>query len=225
MQTKKLFRYSITFTVAILFLLTSGTLSNCSDTFPLDKETVFCLYFKLRGTIIPDQDIEELCASSGKPIFTAYKASELYTKNKIRHIRQRLSTKIEKYDNNSLFTWIFHYTYDPDSVSRTGTQSLPCYNELPNPTPFIASEISRAGQKRINKQLALALENAKYKNKEELQIIVYLKPKNIASRYQKRRVACQRVRVPLRRIIFHPIKIEIVPSSHYNKTLLSHNIS
>jgi len=225
MQTKTLFRHSIIFIVALLFLLISGTLSNGSDTFPLNKETVFCLYFKLGRTPIPDQDIEELCSSSGKPMFTAYKASELYTKNKIRHIRQRLTTKTEQYDDNSLFTWIFHYTYDPDSVSGTGIQPLPCYNELPNPTPFIAPEISRAGQKRINKQLALALDQAKYKKKAALQIIVYLKPKNISARYHKRMVACQRVNVPLRRIIFYPVKIEIVPSSPYNKTLLSHNIS
>jgi hypothetical protein len=224
-MTRTIFYYSIACVLAVLLLLTSGTLSNCSDTFPLDKETVFCLYFKLSGTLIPDQDIEELCTSSGKPMFTAYKASELYTKNKIRHIRQRLSMKTEKFDDNSLFTWIFHYTYDPDSVSRQGINLLPCYDELPNPTPFIAPEISSSGQRRINKQVALALDNAKYKKKSELQIIVYLKPKKITFRYQKRKVACQRVRVPLRRIIFYPVKIEIVPSSPYNKTLLSHNIS
>ncbi|MBN2514422.1 MAG: hypothetical protein JXC33_00145, partial [Deltaproteobacteria bacterium] len=113
MPTKTLFRYSIIFIVALLSLFASEALSNCSDTFPLDTETVFCLYFKLSGTIIPDQDIEDLCASSGKPMFTAYKASEIYTRNKIRQIRQRLSTKMEAYDDNSTFTWIFHYTYDP----------------------------------------------------------------------------------------------------------------
>lgn len=224
-MTKTLFYHSIACVLAVLFLLTSGTLSNCSDAFPLDKETVFCLYFKLSGTLIPDQDIEELCASSGKPMFTAYKASELYTKNTIRQIRQRLSAKTEKYDDNSLFTWIFHYTYEPDLLSVNSIESLDCYNELPNPTPFIAPEISKSGQKRINKQLALAIDNAKYKKKAELQIIVYLKPKNISYRYHKRRVACQRVRVPLRRIIFYPVKIEIVPSSRHSKTLLSHNIS
>lgn len=224
MPTKTLFRYSIIFIVALLSLFASEALSNCSDTFPLDTETVFCLYFKLSGTIIPDQDIEDLCASSGKPMFTAYKASEIYTRNKIRQIRQRLSTKMEAYDDNSTFTWIFHYTYDPDSVTETGIPSLSSYDELPNPTPFIASEISQAGKKRINNHLALALKNAKYKNRAALQIIVHLKPKNITHRYQKRQVACQRVRVPLRRIIFHPVKIEIVPSARINKTFLSHNV-
>lgn len=224
-MTRKIFYYSIACVLVVLFLLTSGKPGNCSDTFPLDKETVFCLYFKLSGTLIPDQDIEELCASSGKPMFTAYKASEIYTKNTIRHIRQRLSRKTEKLDDNSLFTWIFHYTYDPDSVSRHGINLPPRYDELPNPTPFIAPEISISGQSRINKQLAIALDNAKYKKKSELQIIVYLKPKKITFQYQKRKVACQRVRVPLRRIIFHPVRIEIVPSSPYNRTLISHNIS
>jgi hypothetical protein len=221
-MTRTIFYYLIVCVSTVLLTVTSG---HCLKTFSLDRETVFCLYFKLSGTIIPDQDIEELCASSGKPMFTAYKASELYTKNKIRHIRQRLSTKTENYDDDSLFTWIFYYTHDPDRVSRTGIQSLSCFNELPNPTPFIAPEISRAGQRRINKQLTRALDQAQYKKKAELQIIVYLKPKNISYRYQKRKVACQRVRVPLRRIIFHPVKIEIVPSSRRNKTFLSHNIS
>jgi hypothetical protein len=223
-MVRKIFYYLIVCVSTVLLTVTPVISGHCLKSFSLDRETVFCLYFKLSGTIIPDQDIEELCASSGKPMFTAYKASEIYTNNKIRHIRQRLTKKTEQYDDNSLFTWIFHYTYDPDSVSRTGIQSLPCYNELPNPTPFIAPEISRAGQKRINRQLALALDQAKYKKKAELQIIVYLKPKKITYRYQKRKVACQKVRVPLRRIIFHPVKIEIVPSSR-NNTLLSHNIS
>jgi hypothetical protein len=224
MQTNTLLRHSIICIIALLSLLIWEAPSNCSDTIPLDNETVFCLYFKLSGTIIPDQDIEELLASSGKPMFTAFKASELFTNNKIRHTRKQLSTKTEQYDDNTLYTWIFHFTYDHDNIMN-GVESPPSYDGLPNPTPFISAEISKSGQKHINKQILLTLEKAKYKNKSDLQIIVYLKPRNIKSRYEKRRVACQLVSVPLRRIIFHPVKIEIVPSSNSNKTILSQNTS
>jgi hypothetical protein len=174
------------------------------STFLLDKESVFCAYYKISGTFMQDQDIEELSASLGKPNFTAYKPSEIFTKNSIRTIRRRLMKKMERYGDNFLYKWMFTCTYDPD-----GNNSFPGCILMPQPTPFIASRISRSGEILINKRLASIFEKLTPVAETELRVTVYLKPQKIEYQYQHRHVAREKVTFPLRYVVFHPVKVEI----------------
>lgn len=74
---------------------------------PLDKEAVFCLYYKMSGEHMDDQDIEDLCFDLGRPNFSAYKPVEMFLKPGVMAFRKRLLGKIRDYDEGVLFTLSF----------------------------------------------------------------------------------------------------------------------
>jgi hypothetical protein len=70
----------------LLFLLLSDR-GICGSPLPLDKETVFCIYYKMSGEYMDEQDLEELCLNLGRPTFTVYKPSEMFVKNTLRGLK------------------------------------------------------------------------------------------------------------------------------------------
>ena len=81
---------------------------------------------------------------------------------------------------------------------------------MPQPTPFIMSKISQAGRKSLSKLLRDLHIKDRQKLAGPVDIGVYLKPERIAYRFVKRNIALENVTLPLRYIVFRPIKVEVL---------------
>jgi len=197
----------------------------CSPSFPLDRETAFCIYYKMSGEDMEEQDLEELCSSLGRPTFSAYKPSEMFMKNTLRRVRHKLTKRMKKYGKNSIFKWGFKYILMPNKPKINGCKLNFLNKKMPQPTPFISSEITKRGQRSVNKILnSLISKSLNEAEERALNIILYLKPKRIDYRYKKRKIAHEHVHLPFRCVIFHPVKMEVFPFKHPDQMLLSCNI-
>ncbi len=176
---------------------------------PLDEEIVFCIYFKLSGNSLDAQDIEEFCYESGRPAFTAFKPSEMFMKNSVREHKIRLEEKIKQLKDNLIFTWKFSGIVVPNDLKKNDYNIMYDENDLPQPTPFINAELSKDGRRSL-RVLLNSLVNRKFHSmeKKEFEISVWLLPQSIAFRYQKRNIAHEDVLLPIRYVIFHPIKVQ-----------------
>ena len=204
--------------------------ASCNTVFSLDKETVFCVYYRMSGEVIDELDIEDLCFSLGRPTFSAYKPSEMFVKKTLRRVKALVIKKMGSYGENPTFKWRFNYT--PSDNSRKPVSSR-LIQDLPQPTPFIKPEISRKGQmsldrllgflthKRVKLGKSLRVCRGIDRNKESaFTIDVYLKPGNIEYRFQKRNIAQEDVLLPLRTIVFYPVKMEVFPLEQPGDMLL-----
>ena len=225
MLFKKLFHWPVivVFSVVVSVLLSDQGI--CSSSFPLDEETVFCIYYKMSGEYMDDQDLEDLCYTLGRPTFTAYKPAQMFMKNSLRELRGKLVKRMKDYNENSMFKWNFQCNLMPINSEINSIKLTFLNNEMPQPTPFIRAEMSRNGRRLINRQLALLDPKTLSQKKEAvLNINIYLKPETIDYQLQKRNIAREDVFLPLRCVIFRPVKIEISPLKHPEKIVLSHNI-
>jgi len=221
-----------TFLYSSVIVLFSGVLSLflgdqgiCCSSFPLDSETVFCIYYKISGEDMEEQDLEELCFSSGRPTFSAFKPSEMFMKNALRRLKYKLTKRMKDYGENSIFKWSFKWPFMPNNSKINSKKLFYLNNEMPQPTPFISSEITRRGQRSVNKLLdSLISKSLNNAGERVLNIILYLKPKRIDYRYKKRNIAHEDVRLPFRCVIFHPVKMEVFPFKHPDQMLLPRNI-
>jgi len=222
----KAFLYSsviVLFSWALSLLLSDQGI--CSPSFPLDRETTFCIYYKMSGEDMEEQDLEELCSSLGRPTFSAYKPSEMFMKNTLRRVRHTLTKRMKDYTKNSIFKWGFKYILMPNKPEINSCKLIFLNKKMPQPTPFISSEITKRGQRSVNKLLDSLISKSLNKTKErELNIILYLKPKRIDCRYKKRNIAHEDVCLPFRCVIFHPVKMEVFPFKDPDQMLMSRNI-
>ena len=197
----------------------------CSPSFPLDREAAFCIYYKMSGEDMKEQDLEELCSSLGRPTFSAYKPSEMFMKNTLRRLRHKLMQRMKKYSKDSIFKWDFKCILMPNKSKINNCKSNFLNKKMPQPTPFISSKITKIGQRAVNKLLNSLISKSLSKTKERsLKIILYLKPERIDYRNKKRNIAHEHVRLPFRCVIFHPVKMEVFPFKDPGQMLLSRNI-
>jgi len=208
----------------LLCLVPSGR-GICGPAFPLDREAVFCMYYKMSRGCLDDQDIEDFCFSSGKPTFTPYKPAEMFTNNSLRRLRSGFLHKIREYGETSVFKWSFMATIMPVISGMKGRKFHLNKTGMPEPTSFISSEISRNGWMWIKKILN-SLDGGTQipREKTSLKIDLYLRPEEIAHRFQKRNIARQNVRLPLSSVVFQPVRMELFRPGHPHKTLLSYDI-
>jgi len=205
-----------------LFLSDQGI---CSPSFPLDSETVFCIYYKMSGEDMEERDLEELCSSLGRPTFSAYKPSEMFMKNTLRRLKHTLTKRMKDYSKDSIFKWGFECILMPNKPEINSCKLIFLNKKMPQPTPFISSEITKRGQRSVNKLLdSLISKSLNEAEERALNIILYLKPKRIDYRYKKRNIAHEDVRLPFRCVIFHPVKMEVFPFKHPDQMLLPRNI-
>ena len=203
-----------------------------SSNFPLDAEAVFCVYYKMIGGNIADQDIEDLCFSSGRPTFSMYKPSEMFMKNTLKEKRGNIIKEMAGYNQGSLFIWRlkgFLFAANPD----TGKYNISYKNnKLPQPTFFIRSELSERGKKKISKILNSLKHKIRAKGDDLrksgsvkkgrgdfFEITVHLRPEKVVYRFEKRNIAREDVLLPFRYVIFDPIKIKLdgfVKSQHFD---------
>ena len=185
----------------------------------LDKKSVFCVYYKLSGDIMNDQDIEDLCMALEKPTFSHYKPAELFTKRTILESRNDLLEKMKLLDGSSIFKWNITYA----CKEKRSKPSLDYSRTLPQPTPFISAKMSGKGQTIINTRLTQAIDALQPEKPTILTISVYLKPQYVDNRFEDRNIGRQNAFFPLRSVVFHPVKMTVTFEKNAKKLLASRN--
>ena len=107
-----------------------------ATTFPLDNETVFCIYYAMNGKEIDEQDMEDLCFESGRPTFTAFKPSEMFMKHSLRRLMERLKERMKDYKEDSLYSWSFKYTFWPNNTDKDVYNIIFNKNKMPPQNQF-----------------------------------------------------------------------------------------
>lgn len=203
-----------------------GNQNSWGSVFPLDEENVFCIYYKMSGRGMYDQDLEELSRSLGRPTYTPFKPAEMFTKKSLRKLRYNLKRKIKKYDKHSLFKWGLKRVIKAGNTSVRGYKINSPDMEMPHPTPFIRSLVSTNGLKSINRVLDSLISEALSKRlsrskKTALSITIYLRPEKIDYRNDERNIALEKVVLPHSYVIFYPVRLEISQSENPVKILTS----
>jgi len=224
MTIQKILYFLMIFIGSCALLLFPAHQNSWGSVFPLDEETVFCIFHKMSGKKMVDQVLEELCITLGRPTFTPYKPAEMFLKNSLRKFREQLQEKARKYNDNS----IFRRSHSGVIISRnnkvlgykTDFRSI----EMPRPTPFISAKISRNGLKSIYRTLDSLVRKKldpgfSQKNKAPFDINIYFKPEKIAYGYHKRIIAGEDVLLPHSYVIFRPVRLEICDTGEPVKIL------
>lgn len=176
---------------------------------PLDKEAVFCLYYKMSGEHMDDQDIEDLCFDQGRPNFSAFKPAEMFLKPGVVAFRKRLLGKIRDYGEGVLFTLSFKGVLKPGRSESHAFEVSRYEKEMPHPTTYIRSALSKEGWTLLEKAISRLSGIARA---EVLEITIFLRPEGIDHQSERRKIAGEEVLLPLRNVIFHPVKIKVIPS-------------
>ena len=207
---RKIVILSIFSTFGGLMFSADGGQALWASTFCLDREAVFCICYALSGEDFSEEDLEDLSFELGRPTFTAHKPAEMFTKGSLTSLRESLSERMQNYHNDSLFHWNMQCTVFPkDGIGKFPKIVLE-KSEIPQPTPFIRSEISKKGQSIITRQIqTLIAAQSNVQTKKSVDIIVYLRPEKIDYQYDKRNVAREDIVLPIRYVIFQPVKIKI----------------
>ena len=222
---KKILYWSVIVLFFGLLSLSFGNKGICSSGFQLDGEAVFCLYFKMSGEYMNDHDIEDLCFSTGRPTFSAYKPAEMFVKNSLMKLRDRLVKRMNNYNKDSMFRWSFRLGPEPNDSGVDSHKLFFPSNRMPQPTPFIGSELSKKGQRSVNKALDfLTARTLNLANGIILNITVYLRPERVDLKVQKRKIAGEDVFLPIRSVVFHPVKVEVFCQKNPDEMLLCYDI-
>ena len=137
--------------------------------------------------------------------------------------------KVKKYDKHSLFRWGLKRFITANKTRIRGYKINLPDKEMPHPTPFIRSQVSKNGLKSINRVLdslipeALAQASSKRK-KAILNINIYFRPEKIDYRHHKRNIAREIVLLPHSYVIFRPVRLEIFHPTNPVKILTYRDI-
>jgi hypothetical protein len=184
---------------------------------PLQKEDVFCLYFKLSGQPMGDQDIEDLCFAQGRPIYSAFKPAEMFLNPTIHAMRARLLKRMNEYGNGSIFVWRFEVPIKKERSGRSlGWASEP-REQLPHATPFIRAAFSDKQWSHIEEAAQTLLEEKSSLGHGPVQITIEAKPLQVSQLPGKRIVAQEELRIPIRFILFQPVDIRISQAGEHRK--------
>jgi hypothetical protein len=225
MRTDQVARKGIFWLFLFSFLL-AGNPAQGVDVLPLNRQAVFNLYYWMAGEEPTDQDLEDFSRVSGRPTYTDYKPSEMFSRKSLLQIRDRCQQDMTGYTVKSLFKW----TIQGDRLvpGKGGHHSVNRFirQRFPQPTPFIRAEIRRNGIKAV----AAALRNAslfkRRKRDQQTSFLVhlYLKPIEVSSRYEKRNIALEDVYLPFRYLVFTPLRLELSPVDNPDTILLSETL-
>jgi hypothetical protein len=179
-------------------------------THPLNEEAVFCSYYKLSGETIDERDLEDFSYQQGQPTFSIFKPAEMFTKATLCELQKKIQKQISAYDAMTLFAMNFKGPWYGGNFIQGAAAIVLGHSELPNSTPYIGSEMSEPGQKELLKTYySLLKESAGLIKSREINITVYLQPIKILRKYLKRNIAQEDVYMPMRIVIFEPVRIRI----------------
>ena len=160
-----------------------------ATTFSLDNESVLCVYYKMSGKDMDEQDMEDLCFELGRPTFTAFKPSEMFMKHSLRRLMERLTAKMKDYGEDSLYSWGLKFTFRPNYKDKDVYSIIFDKTNLPQPTLYISSEISESGRRSVKRVLnTLVVKKFGTKKEREMDVILFLRPEKIDHRFQRRNV-------------------------------------
>jgi len=201
---------SIRFLILLILLLVSAK-GIQGATLPFNEDAVFCSYFKISGDEPAEQDIEEFCFKMGRPAYSSFKPSEIFSRQSISKERNRLIKKIDAIGKDPVFIWEIKGFFSTNSNSKRLYNINYNLDDLPQPTPFINSKLSKKGKRYLKKVLKKIIDkNVKNITENEFNITVYLKPEKTVYNYQKRYIVKENVVLPIRYVIFHPIRVQIL---------------
>lgn len=183
----------------------------CSAPIRLDEEAVFCLYFKLSGDPINDQDIEDLCYAMGKPTFSAYKPAEFVFKKTLTEKKDRLLGLMKAMDEKSEFEWRLSCQ---GASRKSGPGHLdPSFleSEFPAATSLIRAAVSKKGKKDLTKAFRELWGRATRLTRGGLlELDVRLVPERVGKAYQTRNIARENILLPIRYVFFRPVRIKMI---------------
>jgi hypothetical protein len=195
----------------VLVLMLTANTAMAGDFPLLDEETVFCAYFALSGEAPDVQDVEDLCWNLGRPTFSSFKPSEMFSENDRRSVRRRLDERIMTFDGKDLFRWPVEgrLTRSP-SGSNTGV-FRPETGEmtLPRATECIGAEMTgkdRTGLKRAMKTLPEPVGIPS--GSEPFRVHILLRAESAGRRIETRNIAQEDVSIPIRFVVFRPVAVE-----------------
>ena len=176
---------------------------------PLEMEDVFCLYFKLSGQPMGDQDIEDLCFAQGRPIYSAFKPAEMFLNPTIQKMRARLLKRMKGYGNGSVFLWRFETAVRKDQSGRPLAWASQPPKQMPHATPFIRAALSQKEWNQIEASAQTILSGKPSLSHGPVQITIQARPFGVDQLPERRIVAREELKIPIRFILFHPLDIRI----------------
>jgi len=195
----------------ISFVFVPAEQGICSAPIRLDEEAVFCLYFKLSGEPINDQDIEDLCDAMGKPIFSAYKPAEFVFKKTLTENKDRLLGLMKAMDEKSEFEWRLSCQGASRKSGSGLLDSSSLDGEFPAATSLIRGAVSKKGKKALAKAFRELWGRATRSTRGGLLALdVRLVPERVGKAYQTRNIARENVLLPIRYVFFRPVRIEMI---------------
>ncbi|MBN1105896.1 MAG: hypothetical protein JXL84_20975 [Deltaproteobacteria bacterium] len=196
--------------VALFLVSLSVMESPARSLLPLDEEAIFCLYHKLSGEPMTDQDIEDLCFSQGRAIFSAFKPTEMILRQGLNETRKRLLDRIRAYGKDSLFVWDIEGVFRKNMAGSDEWAARFLRVEMPHPTHFIRSTLLAGGEKLVERELNAFLSCATgVGSRLALKISLHLRPEGIDRQTEKRVIAHEEVHLPLRSVIFRPVAVRV----------------
>ena len=161
---------------------------------PLNGRAVFCLYYWLSGESMDDRDLEEFSRGLGRPTYTDYKPSEMFTRKSLRQLRSALQETMDRFHEDLLFV-----------VTTRATQVDP-QQLLPAPTPFIRARLSAGGHQKISKLLHRASAGGAGRGR----VAIYFRPVGIRRAPQHRNIALEEVSLPIRLVVMEPVDARLL---------------
>ncbi|NLD35401.1 MAG: hypothetical protein GX654_00865 [Desulfatiglans sp.] len=211
------FRKNIIPASILILLLTLLSAHPSSAAFQLDEDTVFCCYFFISGDSPSDQDIEELSYNSGRPSYTSYKPSEIFSKKSLISEKKRIKERITAISNDPDVIWNVRLdSVDAAAIGRfTSVSNINA--AIPRPTPYIGAKISENGLKYIKNNLKALTDAAPSMGQGKgAEILITLRPVHAIHEFEKRNIVEQEVTLPIRNVIFQPIKVQILDGNSLN---------
>ena len=176
----------------------------------LNEEAVFSLYCFFDSKGLKQQDLEDFCYRSGKANFTSFKPSEMFMKHGLNNLLTGIKKRIEDFDEETLFSWRVKGKLMPVDNDQANFRIVLYDKRMPQPTPYINSDISKNGFRTMEKMLdSLVSKEHSLNKKKELDIVFSLMPEGVEYRFQNRNIAFEDVLLPIRYVIFNPVKVEV----------------
>lgn len=208
-----------------LALLLGAQPIQANATYPLDEEAVFCSYYKLSGKTFDERDLEDFSYQQGRPTFSIFKPAEMFTKATLRDLQKKMQAQIAGYNDQTLFALGFKGPWYGGQFIQGAAAIMIGHSDLPRSTPYIGSEISEPGQKELLKTYYFLLKDtAGLIRDREVDITVYLRPTKILRKDLKRNIALEDVYMPVRIVVFEPVRIRISFQAQTGRLILFREI-
>ena len=195
----------------VLVLILAANPAFAGDVPLLDEETVFCAYFALTGEKPDAQDVEDLCWNLGRPTFSFFKPSEMFSENDRRSVRRRVDERIMAFDGEGLFRWPVEgrLTRSSPGGDNGVFQPAPGGMTLPRATECIGAEMTGKDRTRLKRAMKTLPETVEtLPGSERFRVHILLRAESAGRRIETRNIAQEDVSIPIRFVVFTPVAVE-----------------